>query len=90
MADKVIISGYLPTRFTGSRSPIRNVVSFLDRFFLLHNIAAADFVRKSLHSLNSDIHGHYVLLGHSSSDTTMVYTTPGMSDLDKAVRTLDG
>lgn len=31
-----------------------------------------------------------MLLGHSSLDTTMVYTTPGMSDLDKAVRTLDG
>ena len=31
-----------------------------------------------------------MLLGHSSLDTTMVYITPGMSDLDKAVRTLDG
>jgi site-specific recombinase XerD len=31
-----------------------------------------------------------MLMGHSSLDTTMVYTTPGMSDLDKAVRTLDG
>lgn len=31
-----------------------------------------------------------MLLGHSSLDTTIVYTTPGMSDLDKAVRTLDG
>lgn len=31
-----------------------------------------------------------MLLGHSSLDTTMIYTTPGMSDLDKAVRTLDG
>jgi site-specific recombinase XerD len=31
-----------------------------------------------------------MLLGHASLDTTMVYTTPGMSDLDKAVRTLDG
>lgn len=30
-----------------------------------------------------------MLLGHSSLNTTMVYTTPGMSDLDKAVRTLD-
>jgi site-specific recombinase XerD len=30
-----------------------------------------------------------MLLGHSSLDTTMVYTTPGMSDLDKAVRSLD-
>jgi integrase/recombinase XerC len=30
-----------------------------------------------------------MLLGHSSLDTTIVYTTPGMSDLDKAVRTLD-
>jgi len=31
-----------------------------------------------------------MLLGHSSLDTTMVYITPGMSDLDKAVRSLDG
>lgn len=31
-----------------------------------------------------------MLLGHTSLDTTMVYTTPGMSDLDQAVRTLDG
>ncbi len=30
-----------------------------------------------------------MLLGHSSLDTTMIYTTPGMSDLDRAVRTLD-
>ena len=31
-----------------------------------------------------------MLLGHSSLDTTMVYTTPGLSDLDQAVRALDG
>jgi site-specific recombinase XerD len=31
-----------------------------------------------------------MLLGHSSLNTTMVYTTPGMSDLDRAVRVLDG
>lgn len=31
-----------------------------------------------------------MLLGHSSLDTTMVYTTPGMNDLEKAVRTRDG
>lgn len=31
-----------------------------------------------------------MLLGHSSLDTTMVYITPGMSDLEKAVRSLDG
>jgi len=31
-----------------------------------------------------------MLLGHSSLNTTMVYTTPGMSDLDHAVRVLDG
>jgi hypothetical protein len=30
------------------------------------------------------------LLGHTSLDTTMVYTTPGLSDLDRAVRVLDG
>lgn len=30
-----------------------------------------------------------MLLGHSSLDTTMIYTTPGMSDLDRAVRILD-
>jgi site-specific recombinase XerD len=30
-----------------------------------------------------------MLLGHSSLDTTMVYTTPGFSDLDQAVRVLD-
>jgi len=30
-----------------------------------------------------------MLLGHTSLDTTMVYTTPGMSDLDQAVRVLD-
>lgn len=30
-----------------------------------------------------------MLLGHSSLDTTMIYTTPGMCDLDRAVRTLD-
>lgn len=31
-----------------------------------------------------------MLLGHSSLDTTMVYITPGMRDLDRAVRSLDG
>jgi site-specific recombinase XerD len=31
-----------------------------------------------------------MLLGHTSLDTTMVYTTPGLSDLDQAVRILDG
>ena len=31
-----------------------------------------------------------MLLGHTSLDTTMVYTTPGLSDLDQAVRALDG
>ena len=31
-----------------------------------------------------------MLLGHSSLDTTLVYTTPGMRDLEKAVGTLDG
>jgi integrase/recombinase XerC len=31
-----------------------------------------------------------MLLGHTSLDTTMVYTTPGLSDLDQAVRVLDG
>lgn len=31
-----------------------------------------------------------MLLGHSSLDTTMVYTTPGFGDLDQAVRVLDG
>lgn len=31
-----------------------------------------------------------ILLGHSSLDTTMVYTTPALSDLDQAVRVLDG
>ncbi len=31
-----------------------------------------------------------MLLGHSSLDTTLVYTTPGLSDLDQAVRVLDG
>lgn len=31
-----------------------------------------------------------MLLGHSSLDTTLIYTTPGMSDLDRAVRILDG
>lgn len=30
-----------------------------------------------------------MLLGHTSLDTTMVYTTPGMNDLDQAVRVLD-
>lgn len=30
-----------------------------------------------------------MLLGHTSLDTTMIYTTPGMSDLDQAVRILD-
>lgn len=30
-----------------------------------------------------------MLLGHTSLDTTIVYTTPGMSDLDQAVRSLD-
>ncbi len=30
-----------------------------------------------------------MLLGHTSLDTTMVYTTPGFSDLDQAVRVLD-
>src|SRR5574338_1223897 len=30
-----------------------------------------------------------MLLGHSSLDTTMVYTTPSMSDLDQAVKVLD-
>ena len=30
-----------------------------------------------------------MLLGHTSLDTTMVYTTPGLSDLDQAVRVLD-
>lgn len=30
------------------------------------------------------------LLGHSSLDTTRVYTTPGKSDLEKAVSVLDG
>jgi len=30
-----------------------------------------------------------MLLGHSSLDTTMVYTTPGFNDLDHAVRLLD-
>lgn len=30
-----------------------------------------------------------MLLGHTNLDTTMVYTTPGMSDLDQAVRALD-
>jgi len=29
------------------------------------------------------------LLGHSSLDTTRVYTTPGKSDLEKAVRALE-
>ena len=31
-----------------------------------------------------------MLLGHTSLDTTMVYTTPALSDLDQAVRVLDG
>ncbi len=31
-----------------------------------------------------------MLLGHSSLDTTLVYTTPAMRDLEKAVGTLDG
>lgn len=31
-----------------------------------------------------------MLLGHTSLDTTMVYTTPGLSDLEQAVRVLDG
>lgn len=31
-----------------------------------------------------------MLLGHVSLDTTMVYTTPALSDLDQAVRVLDG
>lgn len=30
-----------------------------------------------------------MLLGHSSLDTTMIYTTPGFNDLDLAVRQLD-
>jgi integrase/recombinase XerC len=30
-----------------------------------------------------------MLLGHTSLDTTMVYITPGFSDLDQAVRVLD-
>jgi integrase/recombinase XerC len=30
-----------------------------------------------------------MLLGHTSLDTTMVYTTPALSDLDQAVRVLD-
>ncbi|WP_322507056.1 tyrosine-type recombinase/integrase [Anaerolinea sp.] len=30
-----------------------------------------------------------MLLGHSSLDTTMVYTTPAMRDLEKAVSSLD-
>lgn len=31
-----------------------------------------------------------MLLGHSSLDTTLVYTTPALRDLEKAVGTLDG
>ena len=31
-----------------------------------------------------------MLLGHTSLDTTMIYITPGLSDLDQAVRILDG
>jgi site-specific recombinase XerD len=31
-----------------------------------------------------------MLLGHTSLDTTMVYTTPALSDLDQAVLVLDG
>ena len=30
-----------------------------------------------------------MLLGHTSLDTTMIFTTPGLSDLDQAVRVLD-
>lgn len=44
VADEVIFSGYLLTRFTGSRSPIRNVVSFYDCFSVLRNFAYDDVV----------------------------------------------
>ena len=38
VADEVIISGDLPTRFLVSRTPIRNVVSIYDCYSLLHNL----------------------------------------------------
>ena len=37
MADKSILSGYLPARFTVSRPKIRIVGSIYYYFFLLHN-----------------------------------------------------
>jgi hypothetical protein len=38
VADKGFISGILPTRFTVSRSPIRNVVSLCDRYSVLPDL----------------------------------------------------
>jgi putative nucleotidyltransferase with HDIG domain len=47
VANKGIISGYLSTRFTVSRSPIRNAVSFYDRFSVLPNFANYHVVPKN-------------------------------------------
>ena len=44
---------------------------------------------KNLVNLGVSLEKVAMLMGHTSLDTTMVYTTPGMSDLDQAVRKLD-
>ena len=47
VADEVIFSGYLPTRFTVSRSPIRNAFSLYDYFSVLHNFVNYHVIPKN-------------------------------------------
>jgi site-specific recombinase XerD len=83
--------------FTSQRGPVttRAVQSILEDIGEAAHVenltphVARHIFAKNLVNAGVSLEKVAMLLGHSSLDTTMVYTTPGMSDLDKAVRTLD-
>jgi len=47
VANEGGVSGYLPTRFTVSRSPIRNVVSLCDGYYVLPDLFTEHIISKN-------------------------------------------
>lgn len=77
-----------PTSTRAVQSILENIGASAKVDHLTPHIARHTFAKNLVNS-GVSLEKVAMLLGHSSLDTTMIYTTPGFSDLDRAVRQLD-
>jgi integrase/recombinase XerC len=88
-ASQVFITQRGPATTRAIQSILENIGNAAHVENLTPHIARHTFA-KNLINAGVSLEKVAMLLGHSSLDTTLVYTTPGMRDLENAVRVLDG